>query len=296
MWRTDSAKSVLHITVKKATNGDGRVAIDSVLGTGVKVFSAPKADLTGAGMNFSSFVGSLTIGNIENGADVTLSGAPPTAKGATAITAGVIGNGTDISITGAPLSRLKAVAVGTGSITAPSIGSIVDTGKPKTKTTPAISGDFDSNLTIAGTGLAAGAPALKSLQVAGAVSGSTIQVGGVAGSGGDVGSVKVGSFLSSQLFAGYSGPDNGSGTFTSPGTVGSFTVTGSTDAFAQSYVIASNFLNVKLTSANTSNAGTKFGFLAHESIKHLSIANPAFHYISGGSITQGIGDFEADIV
>jgi hypothetical protein len=46
----------------------------------------------------------------------------------------------------------------------------------------------------------------------------------------------------------------------------------------------------------TSNGGTKFGILAHGSIKRLSIADPKFHYVSGGSITQGTGDFEANIV
>jgi hypothetical protein len=114
--------------------------------------------------------------------------------------------------------------------------------------------------------------------------------------GGNIGSVSAGSFVGGHLLAGYTGPDDGSGTFTLPVTVGSFSVTGKTDAFAQSYVIASNFKNVSLASVKTVNGGTKFGFLAHETIKHLSIASPAFHYISGGSITQGIGDFEANIV
>ena len=293
---TDSARSVLRISVKKGPLGDGRVAIDEVVGTGVKLFAAPKADLVEAGMTFTSFVGSLSLGNVENGADLALAGAPPTANGATAITVGVIGDGTDISITGAPLGRLKAVAVGVGSIAAPSIGSVVVTGRAKTRTTPAVPGDFESSLTIAGAGVAAKVPALKSLRVAGAVSGGTILAGGAAGTVGDVGSVKAGAFVGSRLFAGYSGPDNGSGTFNAPGSVGSFVVTGKSDAFARSYVIAGALKSVRLASVKTDNGGTRFGFLAHESIRHLSVADPAFRYASGGSITQGLGDFEANIV
>jgi hypothetical protein len=128
------------------------------------------------------------------------------------------------------------------------------------------------------------------LKVAGTVSGSTISVGG------NVGSVVVGSFTDSRLLAGYTGANDGSGTFTPGVTVGEFVVTGKTDAFARSYVFASDFKSVSLASVKADDGGTKFGFLAHESIKHLSVANPTFHYVAGGSITQGVQDFEADIV
>src|SRR5207253_1330751 len=107
-------------------------------------------------------------------------------------------------------------------------------------------GDFQSNLTIAGTGLPAKTVALKSLKVAGTVSGSTIAVGGLAGTIADVGSMSVGSFVNSRLFAGYSGPDDGTGAFNLPSTVGSFMVTGKTNAFSESFLIAANFKNVVL--------------------------------------------------
>src|SRR5207237_3519505 len=112
--------------------------------------------------------------------------------GATKITAGVIGDGTDIAITGAPLKSLTAISVGVGSIAAPSVGSINIKGKAKTKTAPAISGDFKSNITIMGTGLAVKMPALKSLRVAGIVSGSKILIGGGAGTVRAVGRCSVG--------------------------------------------------------------------------------------------------------
>jgi hypothetical protein len=294
---TDSTKSVVKITVKKQHNGagDGRVSINEIDGTGAKLLSLGKADLVGAGINLTSFLGSLSIGAISNGADITLTGGPPTSRSATRIAAGVIGDGTNINITGAALGSLKAIAVGTGTISAPSVGSIVVTGKHQTRTDAAIPGDFKSSLSVAGTGLANGMPALKSLKVAGAVSGSTILVGSIGGSG-DVGRVSVGSFVNSRLSAGYTGADNGAGSFNLPSTVGSFTVTGKTDAFAKSYVIATNFLNLQLTSVKIDNGGTKFGFLAHNAINKLSIANPKFKYIRTGSITQGVQDFEANII
>ena len=139
---------------------------------------------------------------------------------------------------------MTATSIGVGTITAPSVGSINVMGKATTKSAAAIAGDFKSNLTIAGTGLKAKVLALKSLRVAGSVTGSTIMVGGVTGTNGDVGGVSVGSFVDSELFAGYSGPTDGSGTFNLPSTIGTFKVTGRQAAFARSFVIASNFTNV----------------------------------------------------
>ena len=52
--------------------------------------------------------------------------------------------------------------------------------------------------------------ALKSLRATGNVTGVTISIGGRAGNFGDVGSVSVGSFVNSELFAGYAGPADGS--------------------------------------------------------------------------------------
>ena len=243
-----------------------------------------RIDLTG-------FPCSLSIGAVSNGADITLAGAPPKVTQTTKITAGVIGDGTDIAITGAPLGRLTAIAVGEGTITAPSVGSITVKGKAKTMTTPAIPGDFKSDLTIAGTGLAPRVPALKSLKVAGAVSGSTIRIGGDVGTVGDVGSVSVGSFVDSELFAGYTGPVDGSGNFNLPATVGPFTVTGKTNGFAGSYVIASNFKTVSLASVDGDNDGTRFGFLFHTGLKSLKVKTPKRAYFQGSTEQQILDDF-----
>ena len=52
---------------------------------------------------------------------------------------------------------------------------------------------------------------------------------------GAITAVTVGSFMNSRLFDGYSGPDDGSGTFTAGGDIGTFKVTGKTNAFSHSY-------------------------------------------------------------
>jgi Calx-beta domain len=295
---TDSSKSVVSVTAKKPKGGtgDGRVQIGEIDGTGAKSLSLAKTDLVGAGINLTTFLRSLMIGDIRNGADLTLAGAPPTKPKnlATKITAGVIDDRTDIAITGAPLGSLTATRIGVGTITAPSVGSINIKGKAKTKTTLAIPGDFKSNLTVAGAGLAAKVPALKSLKVAGSVSSSMIAVGGSAGTVGDVGSVSVGSFVNSRLFAGYSGPDDGTGSFNLPSTIGSFTVKGKSAAFSDSFVIASNFKNVSLASVDPNNNGTKFGFVYHTLLNALAVKSPAFKFDPNGPAEQDMlsSDFE----
>lgn len=290
---TDPAKTVVSVSIKKP-KGDGRVDIGEINGTGVRTLSLAAADLIGHGIKLTSFLGALTIGAIEGSADIKLSGASPKPGRGTTITAGVISDGTDIYITDAPLTSLTAVAVGAGSITAPSVGTISIKGKAKTTKAAAIPGDFKSNLTIAGTGLPARTLALKSLQVAGTVSGSAIRVGGLVGTVGDVGTVTVGSFVNSTLFAGYSGPTDGvGGSFNLPSTVGAFRVSGATNAFAHSFVIAANFNNVTLNSVDGNNGGTRFGFLYHDKLKGLTVKSPSFKFDPKGQGEQDLlpGDF-----
>lgn len=277
---TNPAKSTLSLAVRtpRGSGGNGHTSIGEITGSGLKTLSLAKADLDGPGIDLNGYLGSLTISDVKNGADIAVSGAPPVAKAATRITAGVIEDGTDINITGVPLSSLTAVSVGTGTITAPSVGSITVKGKAKTKTAVAIPGDFKSDLTILGTGLPAKTAALKSLRVAGAISGSTIVVGSGLGTIGDVARVSAASFVNSRLFAGYSGPDDGTGAFNPPSTVSSFTVTGKTLAFAHSFVIAANFKNVSLASVDTDNGSTKFGFFFSSTVGRLTVRNPAFRF------------------
>jgi hypothetical protein len=288
---TDPAKSALSVTVKKASPkvnpaADGMSSLAGVVGAGLSSLKAPKFDLDGAngpGIVIGGFVGAVALANVRNGADIH-TGASPDPKKATSIVLGTVADGTDIVVAG-PIKSLSAIAVGKGSIVAPSVGAITIKGKAKTKTAAAIPGDFRSNLTIAGTGLAPKVPALKSFKVAGAVSGSDIRVG-VGGTIGDVGSVSVGSFIDSTLFAGYDGPTDGSMPFNLSSTVKSFIVTGKTNAFARSFVIATYFNTVSLASVDTTTNPTQFGFLYHGLLKSLTVRSTGFKFNPKGPVEQ----------
>jgi hypothetical protein len=106
--------------------------------------------------------------------------------------------------------------------------------------------------------------------------------------------VSVGSFVNSRLFAGYTGADDGSGAFNLPSTVGSFTAKGPTSAFDNSFVIASSFKNVMLASVDPDNAGTKFGFVYHTSLRALSVRSTKFKFDPIGPPIQDMpsSDFE----
>jgi hypothetical protein len=172
------------------------------------------------------------------------------------------------------------------------VGSVTVTGRAKTRTAAAIPGDFLADLTVLGTGVAKG-PALKSLRVAGAVSGAVITVGGTAGTVGDVGRVSAGSFADSTLFAGYAGPPDGSGKFTAPATVGSFRVTAKSNGFANSYVIAETIKTAFLASVSSGNGGTAFGLRADTAIGRVTVVLPQRLTYPG---TTSLGDFDIRVV
>jgi uncharacterized membrane protein YgdD (TMEM256/DUF423 family) len=294
---TDPTKSTLAITAKKPKGGtgDGLVGIGEIDGPGLRSLSLGKNFLDGSagdGIHLTGFLGSLRVGDIRNGADIVVSGTPPKAGQTVKIAAGVIGDGTDVTVTGAPLGSLTAVRIGAGTITAPSVGSVTVTGRAKTRTTPAIPGDFLADLTVLGTGVAKG-PALKLLHVAGAVSGVAITVGGAAGTVGDVGRVSVGSFVDSTLFAGYSGPDDGLGFFNLKATVGSFRVTAKSNGFANSYVIADTIKTAFLTSVNTGNGGSPFGLRADTAVGKVTVVLPQRLTYPGAT---SLGDFDIRVV
>ncbi len=291
---TSPTKSSVAVVVKKPRHGtgDGRINIGEVDGSGLKSFTARSSDLVGAGIHLDGFIGSLTIGDVLNGADIELAGTGPTANSATRIVTGVIADNTDLSVAG-PLNYLRAIAVGKGSWTAPNVGSIVITGRKASKTTGAVAGDFESDLVVTGAGLASTKlAALKSFTAVGAVRGATLQVGSGVGTAGTINAIRVGSFLDSQLFAGYTGDGDGSGSFNLPGIVKSFLVTGRTNGFADSIVIASTFRNVSLGSVESDNGATAFGFLFHDAIGRLFAQSPPLRYDPKGPDEQKLaGDF-----
>jgi hypothetical protein len=142
-------------------------------------------------------------------------------------------------------------------------------------------------VTVTGAGVAAGKAALGSLRVKGAIVGSDIDVSG------NVTSVSAARFLDSRLFAGYDGPDDGSGAFSAtPAAIKSFRITGATDAFANSTVIASVLKSVVLKSVRGENNDDPFGFIADDSINRLKVLSTGFVYDPFQLLTQGFDDFE----
>jgi hypothetical protein len=289
---TDPMKSTVTVRVKKAkAGGDGRVGIGTVVddGTGLKGFTAKTGDLFGAGILLTGFVGSVVVGDVGDGANLVLAGPAPTAKSAVKLTAGVIGSGTNITVA-APVKSLKLVAVPAGggsTVTAPTIGSLIVTGAGRPGKAGYVAPDFrGEDVTVTGGLASARVPALGLLKVGGAVDHAVIKVASSTGSFGNVGAVAVGSFVDSELFAGYAGPADGSGAFNLPATVGSFTVKGKANAFARSSVVATNFGPVSLASVDPDNAGTKFGFVYHGLMKSLTVKSPAFQFDPKGPAEQ----------
>ena len=91
------ASLVIAVTKSKTTTDGGSVALGAITGTGLKSIAARKANLNLEGINLNGYLGTLTIGNISNGADIkTLATTNPKQK--TRITTGAIGDGTAIDI------------------------------------------------------------------------------------------------------------------------------------------------------------------------------------------------------
>jgi Calx-beta domain/Bacterial Ig-like domain/FG-GAP-like repeat len=234
------------------------------------------------------------------------------------ITAGVITDGTDITVP-AKLALLNAISVGDGSITAPSIGQLIARGKAKTLLAPAVPGNFNSDVEVTGVGVDPLKLALTRLRAAGNIAGSFIDVHGNLGAisvgnfishvgdvtganikvAGNVNAIRVagkvdqttvdvtanvmavtvGSFWNSRLDAGYTGPDDGSGTYDLPALISSFVVTSKTNGFQSSNVIASTINNVVLASVNGNNGGVKFGFTADQALRALRVTSPATPWV-----------------
>lgn len=263
---------------KNKLTGDGVVDIGAITGSGLRSITARRSNLTLDGINLNGYLGSLTIGNILNGADITTL-ATTNPKQKTRITTGAIGDGTAINI-GAAVSSFTATSFGAGSLTAPSVGTMV------------IRGAMAADLNISGIGVDPTKKALGTLRVKGAVTGSDIMVNG------NVGTVAVGSFRGSRLFAGYTGPDipDPAG-FNLAATVTAFRAKDMISAFQNSRVVATTFKSVALTSLDPINPGNPFGFYAHSSLGAITVKGPTkWAYNAALSTPQGFNDFEVKIV
>jgi Calx-beta domain len=354
------ATGTLSVTVTKAKktvnpSADGVATIGGVSAPTLKSLNAGKINLDGAigaGIQVVGSLGSITLGNVLNGADISTGAGAKSTK----VTLGAVGNQSNVTI-GNPISTFTATSFGDGTITANSATSI--TIKGNAKATPANPGDFGAtvnldgagvlagkptlnvlkvagsllatadidvtgklgtvtvgtaknsntfagsltadavtsitvngnltgNITVTGTGVAAGKPALGKLAVkgvglvGGTVDGATIHVGDDTHIG-NVTSITAVNFLNSEFFAGYAGAPNGSGAFNgvAGGTVGSFTVS---DTYANSNAVANLFKKVSIKNVTTVNP-TSFGLFAH-AFTSIKITTPAITAPSNNPVGQ----------
>jgi RHS repeat-associated protein len=315
---TDPAKSKLTVSVKKGPGGDGRVLIGSIEGSGIKSIAAPASNI--ASIDLTGPLGALKVRDISAGGIVRAGGTPDKRS---AIRAHVVENGVTFNL-GTSLGSFKAAAVGDGSITAASIGNLRVTGDAKNRVngvlTP-IAGDFHSDLILTGTGDPKKPRTLKSVRVTGEIADSVWSIIGDVGAvtvrggmnnstidvDGSVNSFHAGAFVGSMLLAGFDPTDANDnfagGTFNAAATVNSFRVVGVKGAyapsFADSYLAASSFGSVFVKSVEGNNAGRKFGILADEAIKKLTVTTPALllrDVTSTPDLSGTFADFEVRLL
>jgi hypothetical protein len=276
----DPLRTRLSVTVRKGPFGDGLADIGAVTGPGLRALTAPKSDLVGAGVSLDGYLGSLTVRDIKNGADVLAGGAPAQR---TVILAADVGDGTTIQV-GSGISTLRAARFGDGRITSPRIGTLSVTGSAR-RVIPA---DFAADVRLTGAGVVPGARALGALKVGGTVRGSAIEVAGNAGS------VRADAFEDSSLLLGLDGT-------MMPGfKLGSFAATGFPGwvgrTFADSTVTADRIGTVLIKSVGTTRPDEPFGVTAGVSLGRLKVATPAFLYDATKPSPQGLNlDADADL-
>lgn len=327
---TDSARTMLAITVTRDKQSNGRVTVHDVAGTGLKCFMAKAVDLVDGGINLTGYLGTLTIGDIQGGADITT--AAGTAKQQTAFTAHLIDAGTVIDIR-SPISTFRAAAMGAGQLSAPALVTLSIKGDARAN----IGGDFHADLTLTGPA-SAGKPVLGSAIITGTIADAQwniagdigkLRVGGLASNwdfdvlgsivqsatlgevhqaqvmvSGQVKSFGATTFIDSFLFAGFLGIDPQSplldNTFTPTARVDRFEVFGQkgsmAPAFVNSIVAAATIDTVRLESIDTVIDGSLFGIVVDISISSVVVKSPAFAFDKTKPLPQLKGDFQINIL
>lgn len=284
---TDPNKSVLSVSVskfkgKKASPGvpaqpagDGLVSLAEILGVenaGLKSINAGTANLTGNGISFNNYVGSVRVRDVANGADITTGAHPTLATKMTSLTMRNVGNGTTVTI-GAPVNAITAVRVGDGSITAPSIRKLTVKGDTKA----ALVGDLASDIT---TG------ALGKVSVKGNIVNANISATGIT-------SLIANAINGSTIFAGYT-PTSladplAGGTFAVDSQIGVLRTLGKTDSFVNSFVGSTTLKSVVLGSVAASNGGTRHGLIAQTYLAPVKVlGTPSFNFDIDGDLDQSI--------
>jgi hypothetical protein len=240
-------------------------------------------DVVGAGIQLDGYLGQLRIHDLTNDAVVVANGGT---NRTTTIFAHNLMDGCVISNNNR-IGALRAARFGNGaSLTAPQIGAISIKGDKKI----GLPGDCLGTITISGNGLDVTQPALGSLNVAGAISNSSLAV-----STGSVGSVSALQMIDSTIYIGYSptnsaNPISGGGTFVAGLRLGSVNIRSSANGFINSDIAASQIGNARFGSITTDNGTNSFGITAQQ-ISGVSCKAPLFRFDLGGPNDQSLGEF-----
>lgn len=296
------SKDSLSITVKrkgdgpdtdKLPDGDGSVNIGTIVGGLLGSLTAKTADLTGAGLQFGGAIGSVTLRDIENGADVLLGG---TFSTKTSLATRAIADGSTIDVDGQ--LKLTSAKVGAGTIETAALISLAVKGDKAAS----LLGDFESDITIVPGKTLSEKEAKQNLLGAVNVAGRVIDVDIFAP--GHAGAFKTGTFEHSSLFLGYAptmsatplagGLFNG-GDFK----LASFTAKGIKDsllpAYDDSVVVAARLGAISLASLDTDNGGIAFGFGARlgieKNIAAIVVKAPEIKLNSKSTFPHVTGDF-----
>jgi hypothetical protein len=292
--------------------------------------------VVGDGIDLAAPLGGLTVRDIAAGAVVQ---APGTAAGKTTIKAHAIGDGVAFNLRTSIASfkaaavgdgTITAPSIGTltiagdkknkvGGVLTPIRGdfaaSLTGTGHPK-KPTTLTSATIRGNVTGAwAVAVNAGAVTIKGatagwdLAVGGAIKSLTLGTvtGAAVAAGKTVGSVKAQTFVDSSLLVGFTPTDPADpfagGTFAAGSKLNIFQVTGvkgsAAPAFGTSVVAAAGMGTVTLKSVAADDGGLKFGLLAADSIKTVTVATPALrltNVLDDPTLPSAFGDFEVRVL
>jgi hypothetical protein len=249
-----TARSALSVSVKKAGNGDGLVDVGQIVGTTLKAIKAPAASLSGEGIDLSGWVGSIALRDVRNGADIHLGGLN---SQSTKVTLHEVQDDTQIQIASA-ISNFTAARVGAGSITAPSVGVMSIRGDAAADLT----GDLASDVTLDDE---AAVQSLKSLSVAGRISGATLRMVHSAGL------IRAGILEDSSIYVGLDAlvtglPQDSLEFVNQEATLAQLQITGLPGedfAIVNSHVAAWTLGSLSLGLARSDNGGDVFGFAGH---------------------------------
>jgi hypothetical protein len=187
-----------------------------------------------------------------------------------------------VTVTGSA-GAVKAIEWLDGSFSAAKVASITTTGTATVKTALGLSGDFGADVTLAYTGAAS---ALRTLSVAGWLTGATIS------SAGAVGTVKVGGMRDSRIEAHDAGTQKSIGSFTVQG------LAGQTDAFINSNVSGGALGTVVLRGVRTDNVlngGADFGVTGRKIASYTrwqgkAVAKKAANLV-GAKVVEQVEDY-----